>query len=200
VVCIYLFPCRATHVTWRIETGTFEFQLISRTLQAMEALVAEMYLGESAGGVKCVASRGDGGGNAGRTGRGADAAFSGSSSGSWTFDAKRMVRRSLLRISSFSNHIRLYAGKYLSCPRPAFGGCGAHSPRRWYFLSSKTLSNWVYCRNSGARPAHALQVRFALSSFTFSALKVDQLKVTGEVYKPYKGVRGKAIGNVEWRW
>ncbi|KAJ7429037.1 Mu homology domain-containing protein, partial [Mycena latifolia] len=42
--------------------GTFEFKLTSRMpSQSMEALVAEMYIGEGAGGVKCVASRGDGG-------------------------------------------------------------------------------------------------------------------------------------------
>lgn len=50
------------------------------------------------------------------------------------------------------------------------------------------------------RPSHALQIRFEIHSHTFSALKVEQLKVTGEVYKPYKGVRGQSIGNVEWRW
>jgi AP-3 complex subunit mu len=32
-----------------------------------------------------------------------------------------------------------------------------------------------------------------------SALKVDQLKLSGETYKPYKGVRGRALGRVEWR-
>jgi len=50
------------------------------------------------------------------------------------------------------------------------------------------------------RPSHALQIRFEIHSHTFSALKVEQLKVTGEVYKPYKGVRGRSLGNVEWRW
>ncbi|KAF5357655.1 hypothetical protein D9758_007443 [Tetrapyrgos nigripes] len=50
------------------------------------------------------------------------------------------------------------------------------------------------------RPAHAIVVRFEISSHTFSALKVDQLKVTQEQYKPYKGVRGRSSGVVEWRW
>ncbi|KAJ7265853.1 Mu homology domain-containing protein [Mycena haematopus] len=146
--------------------GTFEFRLTSRTSQAMESLVAEMYLGEGAGGVKCVASRGDGGANVGR--RGPDAGSSSSVTGSWTFDAKKMLVRWEIPVVPPSS-VWLLRGSFTS---PA----------------------------SGPRPAHALQVRFALSSFTFSALKVDQLKVTGEVYKPYKGVRGKAIGNVEWRW
>lgn len=55
-------------------------------------------------------------------------------------------------------------------------------------------------RSSAPRPAHALYVRFEIPSYTFSALKVEQLKITGETYKPYKGIRGRAIGNVEWRW
>ncbi|PPQ77453.1 hypothetical protein CVT24_009913 [Panaeolus cyanescens] len=50
------------------------------------------------------------------------------------------------------------------------------------------------------RPSHAFQVRFEIQSHTFSALKVEQLKVTKEEYKPYKGVRGRSVGRVEWRW
>ncbi|KAF7330788.1 MHD domain-containing protein [Mycena venus] len=147
--------------------GTFEFKLTSRMpSQAMESVVAEMYLGEGAGGVKCVASRGDGGGNVGR--RGQDGSSSGSNTGSWAFDAKKMVVRWEIPVAPPSSV--------------------------WLLRGSFTSSN------SGARPAHALQVRFAVSSYTFSALKVDQLKVTGEVYKPYKGVRGRATANVEWRW
>jgi AP-3 complex subunit mu len=50
------------------------------------------------------------------------------------------------------------------------------------------------------RPARAAQISFALPSGTMlSALKVDQLKLSGETYKPYKGVRGRALGRVEWR-
>jgi len=55
-------------------------------------------------------------------------------------------------------------------------------------------------RSAKPRPSHALQIRFEIQSYTFSALKVDQLRVTGETYKPYKGVRGRSTGNVEWRW
>ncbi|KAI0278659.1 clathrin adaptor mu subunit [Russula brevipes] len=50
------------------------------------------------------------------------------------------------------------------------------------------------------RPARAAQISFALPPSTLlSALKVDQLKLSGETYKPYKGVRGSALGRVEWR-
>ena len=55
-------------------------------------------------------------------------------------------------------------------------------------------------RTTAPRPSHALQVRFVIQSHTFSSLKVEQLKLTGEGYKPYKGVRGRSIGSVEWRW
>lgn len=34
----------------------------------------------------------------------------------------------------------------------------------------------------------------------FSGLKVDQLKVTTEMYKPFKGVKVSSTGKVEWRW
>jgi AP-3 complex subunit mu len=40
---------------------------------------------------------------------------------------------------------------------------------------------------------------FGIGSHLFSNLKVDQLKLTGETYKPYKGVRGRSEGTVEWR-
>ncbi|KAJ7499346.1 Mu homology domain-containing protein [Mycena latifolia] len=149
--------------------GTFEFKLTSRMpSQSMEALVAEMYIGEGAGGVKCVASRGDGGLSGGRRGL-PETGSSASASGSWTFDTKKMVVRWEVPVVPPSSV--------------------------WSLRGSFTSAS-----NSAPRPAHALQVRFTLSSYTFSALKVDQLKVTGETYKPYKGVRGKASGNVEWRW
>ncbi|KAJ7283365.1 Mu homology domain-containing protein [Mycena rebaudengoi] len=143
--------------------GTFDFRLTSRIpSQAIESLVAEMYLGDGAGGVKCVASRGDGG-----RGMGPDSGSSGSAS-SWAFDPKKMVVRWEIPVVPPSS--------------------------TWSLRGSFTSST------STARPAHALQIRFALSSYTFSALKVDQFKITGEVYKPYKGVRGRSTGDIEWRW
>ncbi|KAL1744615.1 Mu homology domain-containing protein [Schizophyllum fasciatum] len=50
------------------------------------------------------------------------------------------------------------------------------------------------------RPSHAVRTTFAIPTQTFSTLKVDQLKLTGEMYKPYKGVRGKSDCDIEWRW
>jgi len=76
---------------------------------------------------------------------------------------------------------------------------------KWEIPSVPPSSNWNL-RGSfttptiAPRPSHALQVRFEIQSHTFSSLKVEQLKLTGESYKPYKGVRGRSIGNVEWRW
>ncbi|KAJ7229033.1 Mu homology domain-containing protein [Mycena pura] len=147
------------------ESGvSFEFKLTSRmSSQALESLVAEMYLGEGAGALKCVASRDDGG----NAWKGKSEASSVSATGSWSFDSKKMVVRWEIPVVPPSSVWKLQ-GSYTSTSAP--------------------------------RPAHALQVRFDIASYTFSALKVDQLKVTGEVYKPYKGVRGKASGNVEWRW
>ena len=54
--------------------------------------------------------------------------------------------------------------------------------------------------NKVPRPSRAFRVKFEVLQHTFSALKVDQLKLTGEMYKPYKGVRGRSMGDVEWRW
>ena len=49
-------------------------------------------------------------------------------------------------------------------------------------------------------PAGAALVSFALPhGAQLSALKMDQLNISGEAYKPYKGVRGRALGRGEWR-
>ena len=55
-------------------------------------------------------------------------------------------------------------------------------------------------RTATPRPSHALQVRFEIQTYTFSSLKVNQIKVSGESYKLYKGFRGRSLGSVEWRW
>ncbi|KAF7433124.1 hypothetical protein PC9H_005072 [Pleurotus ostreatus] len=76
---------------------------------------------------------------------------------------------------------------------------------RWEIPKMASSSSW-YLRGSfnststPPRPAHAIQTHFEIHSYTFSSLKVESLKVTGEQYKPYKGVRGRTSGNIEWRW
>ncbi|KAI0253153.1 Mu homology domain-containing protein [Lactifluus subvellereus] len=63
-----------------------------------------------------------------------------------------------------------------------------------------TLQGTFVSADAHPRPARAAQVSFALpAGALLSALKVDQLKLSGEAYKPYKGVRGRAFGRVEWR-
>ena len=48
----------------------------------------------------------------------------------------------------------------------------------------------------------SFNLSFAINHHSFSGLKVDQLKVTGDVmYKPFKGVRTTAkAGKVDVRW
>src|SRR6266853_2605736 len=63
-----------------------------------------------------------------------------------------------------------------------------------------TLQGTFASADAHPRPARAAQVSFALPpGVLLSALKVDQLKLSGETSKPYKGVRGRAFGRVEWR-
>ncbi|KAI9456976.1 clathrin adaptor mu subunit [Lactarius psammicola] len=63
-----------------------------------------------------------------------------------------------------------------------------------------TLRGTFSSGNAHPRPARAAQISFALpAGALLSALKIDQLKLSGETYKPYKGVRGRALGRVEWR-
>jgi AP-3 complex subunit mu len=52
--------------------------------------------------------------------------------------------------------------------------------------------------DSHLRAACAALILFALPA-PLSVLKIDQLKPSAETYKPYKGMRGWALGRVEWR-
>ncbi|KAF9569449.1 clathrin adaptor, mu subunit [Agrocybe pediades] len=95
-------------------------------------------------------------------------------------------------------------------------GIGASNGAAWAFDSRKRVLKWEIAnappssswnlrgsfstQSKMPRPSHALHIRYEIQSHTYSSLKVEQLKITGEAYKPYKGVRGRAIGNVEWRW
>ncbi|KAF8485290.1 clathrin adaptor mu subunit [Russula ochroleuca] len=63
-----------------------------------------------------------------------------------------------------------------------------------------TLQGTFTSTDAHPRPARAAQVSFAMPpGALLSGVKVDQLKLSGETYKPYKGMRGRALGRVEWR-
>jgi len=146
--------------------ATFDITLTSRlTTRAMENLVATFYLGEGAGGIKCISGRGSGG-----FGRGLSSLESGagiSIGASWAFDAKKRILR-------------------------------------WEIPNVPPASSWTlkgsFTTTTVPRPSRAIRLNFEIASHTFSALKIDQLRVSGENYKPYKGVRGRSTGDIEWRW
>ncbi len=56
---------------------------------------------------------------------------------------------------------------------------------------------------SSVRPTHVLSTSFTVANVangsTFSGLRVGKFSVS-EDYTPYKGVRGRAEGKIEWRW
>lgn len=73
----------------RCPTGTFDVTITSRlTTKAIEGFVAEMHLGDGAGGIKCIAAQGSGGG---RFGRGLDSGHVGTIGASWSFDSNKRV-------------------------------------------------------------------------------------------------------------
>ncbi|KAF8609266.1 clathrin adaptor mu subunit [Ceratobasidium sp. AG-I] len=50
------------------------------------------------------------------------------------------------------------------------------------------------------KPSRSLLVNFEIPQNSLSMIKIDQLRVTGESYKPYKGVRSSVEGKIEYRW
>jgi len=87
-----------------------------------------------------------------------------------------------------------------SLPPSASGTSGSTRSVSAPGRTATTLRGTFSSGDARPRPARAAQVSFALPMGTLlSALKVDQLKLSGETYKPYKGVRGRAMGRVEWR-
>ncbi|PAV21129.1 clathrin adaptor mu subunit [Pyrrhoderma noxium] len=65
--------------------------------------------------------------------------------------------------------------------------------------SSHTLRG-SFTTTGQPQPSKAFQITFENSQSTFSGIKVDQLKVSNETYKLFKGMRGRSCGEVEWRW
>ncbi|KAI5124765.1 hypothetical protein M0805_005399 [Coniferiporia weirii] len=66
--------------------------------------------------------------------------------------------------------------------------------------SSHTLRGTYTTSKLQPQPSKSFQIAFDINQYTFSGLKVDQLRASHETYKPYKGVRGRSCGEIEWRW
>lgn len=66
--------------------------------------------------------------------------------------------------------------------------------------SSHTLRGSFTTTGQVTQPSKAFQITFENSQSTFSGIKVDQLKISNEAYKVFKGMRGRSCGEVEWRW
>ncbi|KDQ64962.1 hypothetical protein JAAARDRAFT_117303 [Jaapia argillacea MUCL 33604] len=77
------------------------------------------------------------------------------------------------------------------------------STLKWTMQSVQAQSTHTFRGTFGAsttpRPSRSLHLHFTIPQSTFSSLKVDQLRLAGEGYKPYKGVRGRCVGEVEFR-
>jgi hypothetical protein len=87
---IYIMGCTDNDVL--SSAGAFDITLTSRlTTRAIESLVAEMHLGEGAGGIKCIAAQGSGTGRFGRGVSGLDSGPVGVIGASWSFDSNRKV-------------------------------------------------------------------------------------------------------------
>ncbi|KAG9019729.1 hypothetical protein FRB90_011000 [Tulasnella sp. 427] len=50
------------------------------------------------------------------------------------------------------------------------------------------------------RPSRSIMMHFQTPHMLLSGIKVDQLKMSSEIYKPYKGVKIASKAAVEWRW
>ena len=177
---------------------SFNLSLTSRLPgRALQNVVVELNLGEGATGIKCITSR--------ETGmrRGMD--VPGSSGASWAFDSRKKVCLRhcwLIPLLLFSKDLKWEITEIL--PSSSWNIRGSYFTA-YVSLHCRSKVNLVElsCPPKSTtipRPSRAVQVRFEIHGRTFSSLKVDQLKVTGENYKPYKGFRGRSTGNVEWRW
>lgn len=67
-------------------------------------------------------------------------------------------------------------------------------------LGSRILRGSWTSKAQVPRPAHAFQIRFELPSHSFSSVRIDQVRLSSELYKMYKGVRVQSCGSIEWRW
>jgi AP-3 complex subunit mu len=58
----------------------------------------------------------------------------------------------------------------------------------------------LICSEAAPKPSRSFLVTFEILQHSLSMAKIDQLRVSGESYKPYKGVRSSVEGRIEYRW
>ncbi|EJD53907.1 clathrin adaptor, mu subunit [Auricularia subglabra TFB-10046 SS5] len=66
--------------------------------------------------------------------------------------------------------------------------------------STHTLRGSFTSSEATPRIGSAFKATYQMQGHSYTGLKVDQLKVAGEQYKTYKGVRLRAGGSLEFRW
>lgn len=91
-------------------------------------------------------------------------------------------------------------GIYPVCIPQGAGFYEVHGRPSKVLRSSPDGSAYIFHRAKVPRPAHAFQIRFELPTHSFSSLKIDQVRLSSETYKMYKGMRTHSCGFVEWRW
>ena len=117
---------------------------------------------------------------------GVSATLSGVIAGSsWTFDTKKHALR----------------WELLTLPSGATATIKGTFSALVFLVGAESVFD-VFIRRLNPRPAKALVVNFSIPAYAYSGLRVDQMKIVGGEgtgYKPYKGVRSRSEGSVEFR-
>lgn len=170
--------------------GTFALTLTSRLIKVMENLELKFYLGEDATSAQCTLSS-----------AGSSVGSVGSADGSWSFNSRTKVRFDGGSCCPKLTPFRRSDGRFSICGLRGAGFFEVHGHQSKQFANNFIdLRCLWFSRIKAPRPAHAFQIRFEIPSYSFSSLKVDQLRLSSETYKMYKGVRMRSKGSIEWRW
>lgn len=192
--------------TRRFGAGKFSLSLTSRvTARPIENIIISLYLGDNVNHVSATPSgdsRGIGSGNAG----GSASVLGCVGGGTWEFDPNRRVRMPskligqdlvLTRVDPEMGHFGVdvdgeggIAGRFVHDEV-------CHPCRCTDFCPDSFLSD-----GSPAIPSPAFVVDFQIGQYSFSGVRVDQLKVQGDIAnKPFKGIRTfTKSGRYEVRW
>ncbi|KAG9041444.1 hypothetical protein FS837_012257, partial [Tulasnella sp. UAMH 9824] len=173
--------------------GSFTFTVTPRSGSeqlkhrlGVENVVLSLGLDSGAIGAFCTASFNSGGQGFGGS---RDKEREERAAGVWAWEPNKKVRvmwnaeRALLTVP---------LSKTLRWTIPSLGAPSASST--WTLKGTWTSTEQV------PRPSRSIMMHFQTPHMLFSGIKVDQLKMTSEVYKPYKGVKIASKAAVEWRW